>query len=377
MADKIYLLQPEAAPLYVLVSKLNKRVAINTTVQWPEDDLNPSWSTASSAAASANTNIVLLGGEGNYFNVYDLVKVPSTGEIVLVTAVAACAITAVRGFAGSTAANIPINATLVILGSAFAEGSAYSDLTTLSRVATNAYNYLQLFRKSVQVTNTMLNSELYGGNYRAYERKVKGIELMRDLERVFLFGGRIEDTSASVSSGVRRTSGGAQYYIATNSTAVGGILSEADFEAFIRTVTRYGGDEIYLFASPLIISVISQWAQGKLQMYPKDKTYGIAIAQYLSPHGTLNLIKDYMLENASTVGNITVGGVSSISYFGGDAFALKLDELVYRYLQNRDVVMEADIQHPGDDFVKDQYICEVGLEFHNEQKHGIITGVTG
>jgi len=363
--------------LYVLVSKLNKRVAINTTIQWPEDDLNPSWSTTSNTATSAALGIPLVTGEGSYFNVYDLIKVPSSGEIMLVTAVAACGVTAVRGFAGTTAAAITSGLTVVILGSAFAEGSAYSDLTTLSRVAVNAYNYLQLFRKSVQVTNTMLNSELYGGNYRAYERKVKGIELMRDMERVFLFGGRLEDTSASVTGGVRRTTGGASQYIVTNSTAVGGILAESDFEAFIRTVTRYGGDEIYLFASPLIISVISQWAQGKLQMYPKDKTYGIAIAQYLSPHGTINLIKDYMLENASTVGGITQGGVQATTYWGGDAFALKLDELVYRYLQNRDVVMEADIQHPGDDYVKDQYICEVGLEIHNEQKHGFLSGVTG
>ena len=270
MADKIYLLQPEAAPLYVLVSKLNKRVAINTTFQWPEDDLNPSWSTLTTSATSAQTNFITVTNEGSYFNVYDLIKFPSTGEICLVQTVAACGVTAVRGFAGTTAASAAANATVVILGSAFAEGSAYSDLTTLSRVATNAYNYLQLFRKSVQVTNTMLNSELYGGNYRAYERKVKGIELMRDLERVFLFGGKLEDTSLSVTGGVRRTTGGAQAFIATNVTAIGGILAEADFEAFIRTVTRFGGDEIYLFASPLIISVISQWAQGKLQMFPKD-----------------------------------------------------------------------------------------------------------
>jgi hypothetical protein len=76
--------------------------------------------------------------------------------------------------------------------------------------------------------------------------------------------------------------------------------------------------------------------------------YGIAITQYLSPHGTINLIKDYMLENA--------GSVSNTNYYGGYAFAVKLDELVYRYLQNRDVTMEADIQHPGDDFVKDKLI---------------------
>lgn len=368
MADKIFLLQPEAAPLYVLVSRLNKRVAINTTIEWPENDLNPSWSSLAATASSADTNLTVAAGEGYYFNPYDLVKIPSTGEVILVTTIADCAVTAVRGYGGTTAADAADAATMVILGPAFEEGSASTTLTTKSRQAARIYNYLQLFRKSVEVTNTMLNSELYGGNYRAYERKVKGIELMRDFERVFLYGERGEDTT-NVTSHARRTTGGADFFISSNVTAVGGILTEADFEAFIRTVTRFGGDEVYLFASPLIISVISQWAQGKLHMYPKDKTYGIAIAQYLSPHGTLNLIKDYMLENA--------GSVSDTSLYGGYAFALKLDEMVYRFLQNRDVTMEADIQHPGDDFVKDQYICEVGMEFHNQEKHGMLTGVTG
>ena len=365
-------MQPEAAPLYVLVSKLNKRVAISTTVEWPENDLNPSWSSLAAAATSAATNFTVAGGEGYYFNVYDLVKIPSTGEIILVTAIAACAITAIRAFgsvAASTTTSAANGSTLVIIGSAFEEGSSSSALVTKSRKAARVYNYLQTIRKSVEVTNTMLNSELYGGNYRAYERKVKGIELMRDIERMALYGDRLEDTTLSSPTHARRTSGGADYFISDNVTAVGGILTESDFEAFIRTVTRFGGDEVYLFASPLIISVISQWAQGKLQMYPKDKTYGIAIAQYLSPHGTLNLIKDYMLENA--------GSVSNTALYGGYAFALKLDEMVYRFLQNRDVTMEADIQHPGDDFVKDQYICEIGIELHSEEKHGILTGVTG
>lgn len=370
-ADKIFLLQPEAAPLYVLVSKLNKRPAISTTVEWPESDLNPSWASTSASATSAATNLSLGSGEGDYFNVYDLVKIPSTGEVILVTATSTCGVTAIRGYAGSTAASANTAATVLIIGSAFEEGSDSTALYTKSRAATRAYNYLQLFRKSVEVTNTMLNSELYGGDVRAFERKVKGIELMRDLERVFLYGSRSEDTTDAnlEKNHARRTTGGADYFISTNTTAIDGILSETDFEAFIRTVTRYGGEQVYLFCAPLIISIISQWAQGKLNTYPKDQTYGIAISQYLSPHGTINLVKDYMLENA--------GAVSNTSYYGGYAFALKLDDMVYRYLQNRDVTMEADIQHPGDDFVKDQYICEVGMEFHNQDKHGMLTGITG
>jgi hypothetical protein len=372
MADKIYLLQPEAAPLYVLVSRLNKRIAINTTIEWPENDLNPSWSSLSVSAGSATTGLTVADYEGSYFNKYDLVKIPSTGEIILITATATCGVTAIRGYGSTGAASAANASTMVIIGSAFEEGSASTALVTKSRKAARKFNYLQLFRKSVEVTNTMLNSELYGGNYRAYERKVKGIELMRDIERVFYFGERLEDTATGLDSSLghaRRTSGGCDFFISSNATAVGGILTESDFEAFVRSVTRFGSNEVYLFCSPLIISVISQWAQGKLNTYPKDKTYGIAISQYISPHGTVNLVKDYMLENA--------GSVSNTALYGGYAFALKLDELEYRFLQNRDVTMEADIQHPGDDFVKDQYICEIGMELHNEEKHGMLTGVTG
>ena len=95
---------------------------------------------------------------------------------------------------------------------------------------------------------------------------------------------------------------------------------------------------------------------------------GIAITQYLSPHGSVNLVKDVMLEYID---------ISNTSYYGGYAFAIELEDCVYRYLQTRDIQMETDIQAPGDDSYKDQYICEVGMEFHNEKKHGTLTGVTG
>ena len=97
--------------------------------------------------------------------------------------------------------------------------------------------------------------------------------------------------------------------------------------------------------------------------------YGIAISQYLSPHGTVNIVKDVLLENA--------GVVSNTAFYGGYAFGVMLEEIVYRYLQNRDISLETDIQLPGDDSYKDQYICEVGCEFHLEKAHGKLTGVTG
>ena len=189
---------------------------------------------------------------------------------------------------------------------------------------------------------------------------------------MFLFGEGLVDTAAGKDTSLthaRRTMKGVNSFIATNVTAVGGVLTEAGFESFLRTVFRYGGSSRYLFCSPLILSVISQWAQGKLQVFSKDKTYGVAISQLLSPQGSVNLIREFLLENA--------GSPSSTSYYAGYAFALALEEMKYRYLQNRDVQLEVDIQANGDDIVKDQYIAEVSLEFHSERMHGKLTGVTG
>lgn len=378
MSDKIYLLEPNAAPLYVLVSKLNKRVAINTTFSWIEDELNPSWGVFCVSAANTCTAMSANSTYTPYFNKGDLIKVPSTGEVMyvkwtdLTTDTTTGQICVLRAY-GTSAYNTAASASFFRIGTAFEEGSPGSDLTTKSTIVTAQTNYLQIFRTSVEITKSLANTELYGTGTgdRNYQRKKKGIELMRDLERAFLFGApKIDTTAANISAGhARRTTGGIDYFISTTATDAGGVLTEVEFETFLRTIFRWGSNTRYLLSAPLILSVISQWAQGKLQMFPSDKSYGIAISQYVSPHGTINLVKDVLLEEGGTS--------ASSSYYGGYAYAIELEELVYRYLQNRDIQLETEIQVAGDDTYKDAYICEVGMEFHSEKKHGCLYGVTG
>jgi len=362
-------LEPNAAPLYVLVSKLNKRVAINPTFQWLEDELIPTWATLSCANSANNTAFKITSGEELYFAIGDLLKFPADGEVVLVTAVSDAndTFTALRGFGTTTSGDHASAEYVFKIGTAFQEGSTASELSTKGTIVSEKTNYCQIFRKSVEITRTMANSELYGGADRPYQRKKKGIELMKEMERTFYFGEPNSQTKNSTYP--TRVTGGIDYFLSTNDTGAGGTLTESEFETFLRKVFRFGSNSRYLFSAPLILSVISMWAQGKLQMFPKDKTYGVAITQYVSPHGTVNLIKDVALEHA--------GVISNTAYYGGYAYAIELEDCVYRYLQNRDVQMETDIQAPGDDSYKDQYICEVGMEFHNEKKHGCLTGVTG
>ena len=367
MRDKIYLLEPEVAPLFVLASKLNKEAAPNPKIEWPEDELIPAWTTLSASISNSATSITVTDA---YPNKYDLIKIPSTGEVMLVTAVSGTTLTVIRAYGTTSAASADSGASVMILGPAFAEGSTNTDLVTKGLAQTIQYNYLQEFRKAVEVTETMAKTEIYGGPLRDYERRKKGVELMAAIERVFMFGERLEDTGSKDSSLVhaRRTSGGLNFFISTNRMDAQGALSEAEVETFLQKVFRYGSSTRYLFASALIMSVISSFARNKLQMFPKDTTYGIAITQWLSPHGEVYLIKENQLEHP-------IGGAET-AHYAGYAFAVDLKEVIYRYLNGYDVQLRPDIHHPGDHVLKDEYYAIVGLEVHNEKKHGVLYGVT-
>lgn len=101
---------------------------------------------------------------------YDLIKVPRTGEVMLVTDhdASSTTITVVRGYGETAAAAFVANDPAVIIGSAFQEGSANTELLTKSTRTERKYNYTQIYRKSVEITQSLANSEMYGGNDRDY-----------------------------------------------------------------------------------------------------------------------------------------------------------------------------------------------------------------
>lgn len=357
MSDTIYLLEPNAAPLYVLVSKLKKKSVFNPKFEWLEDDLNPRETTVSSSIGLTGVHLDITNS--GYVNAYDILYNTDTEEKVLVTAgTTGASLTIARGYALTTPASMTALNTLLIMGSAFEEGAAESAVLVKSTQVSNLWNYTQIFRKKVEVTGTLAASRLYGGADRNYQRKKKGIELMRDFETSFWWGSR--GASSGTTHNIR-TFRGVNGWVTTNSDTSIGTLTETEFETHLRKPFRYGSTQKYMFASPLAISVISQWAQGKLNMIPKDKTYGIAITQYLSPHGTLNLVKENLFETDKS----------------GCAFIVELGELQYVYLQGRDVKLQTNIGTIGDDLFKDQYLCEIGMELHSEKKHSKMTGISG
>ncbi len=363
VSDKIWLLEPEAAPLTMILSKLNKKTSYSPKFEWYEDVLQPHWDAINNVGGYLSTDTVLVVDNESYFKTDDLVKVPRTGEIMYVVSVntGAHTITVLRGYGTTAGAALVDDDPLLNLGNALEEGDNASAAITTSSV--QKYNYCQVFSKTVDLTDIEDASKLYGGPDRAYQRKKKGIEMLRDLEKAFLFGEPYEDTGAkdSTLSHPRRLTGGLLYFASAQYTSAGGALTEAKFNEFLRDGFRYGSKTKFMFCSPLVLSAINQFCQGKIQAGTGDKEYGTNVMTYFSPHGTVKLVNEIPLEGA---------------VYGGYGILVDMAELTYRYMNGLDIQLRTDIQGNNAHKIQDEYYGAVGLELHNPEKHRILKGVT-
>jgi hypothetical protein len=364
IADAILLLQPDASPLTVLSKRLNKKPTHNPLFQWAEDDLDPRFSANPAGSTAAATTITVTAGQGSFFQQYDLVKATATGEIFRVVSVAGDVLTVVRGVGqGGTGTIMAAAAELLLLGSAMPEGA--TSKPARSNNATMAVNYTQIFRKPVESTETWIHSDQFTTqNDWDYQLAKEGIEHLKDIEESFLQGRAMEDTSANPPT---RMTGGAIPFITTNVTNVPGTMTETSFFAALRGVFRYGSQTKTMFASGLVVDVMNAYARSKVQIPTMSQdTYGLQVVKYQSPHGTINLVRHWLLEG---------------TVYSGYAVIIDMSNVQYRYLANekgsRDTHVRENIQAPDADTQKNEYLTECGLQFGLQATHGLITGVTG
>jgi len=359
MADEIVELEPEAAPLTVLLKKLRKKTTNNHKFQWHEGERPPETDAINNGAGYADSDTSLVVDNGSYFTVGDVVKVPRTGECMLVTAISNNTLTVVRGFGETSAAALVDNDPLYIIGNANEEGATSRDINT--RTETLQYNFTQIFRTPIGVTGTAAAERYYGPDERANQRAYRGIQHLVEIEKSFLFGERYEDTSGTHP---RRTTRGVLAWLSTNVTDAGGALTETEFDEWLEGVFRYsapdGSSTKILLASARLVSIINAWGKDKLETVPRDQVYGLRLLRYRSPHGELLITKHHLLKDAT------------YGYYG---IALDLANLYYRPLRGRDTHLNTEIQANNEDAVVDEWFTEAGLELRLEKTHGYIYNV--
>ena len=360
MAQKILLLEPDSAPLTVITKNIEKKKTGNPKFSWMEDELDPRFDRINDVAGYDDDDTDIEVDNGAYFQVQQIIYVPRTGEQMRVTAIADDVLTVVRGV-GSTAAALVDDEELLIANTAQPEGDASKPARTRNPVP--VFNYTQIIRDEWDATETERHSEFEADDDWEHQALKKGIEHKKNIEYALMVGAPSEDTT---SGQARRTTGGFSHFVSSNVTDAGGALTELEFFTALRPAFRYGAKEKWGFASALCVDVLNGFPRGKLEVRQSEKTFGLRVMQYISPHGTLNLVTHWLLEGDT---------------LGGQVWIMDSDVVKYRYLQNkrgsRDTMIRKEIQNNDVDGRKDEYLTEMGMQFGLERRHAKIIGVTG
>lgn len=364
VADAISLLDVNSYPLLAILTNAGKDPVtkegkamkkVETTdpqFKWFEDEFGKRQLTGSSTVDPDGGNLTVTG-QSQYLQAGDVIVVAAQKWVFQVLSISD-ADTVVVGaeLGGATGSAASAAGDVWLIGNANEEGAGLRDIK--STIAAEIYNYCQIFRTPIGITETAKNTKTWTKeNDFDFQRRKKGIEHMVDIERAFLFGKR-----GIVTTGThpKRFSAGILSRISTYATA--GVDTESEFESWLESLFAHGNPEKYLFSSAPVVSMINGWAKGKLQIMPKEKTYGLKITTYESPHGTLHIIKHPLL-TGTTYGNYAVG--------------LDMECLTYRYLSNRDTKLLTNRQAPGEDSQVDEYLSEVGLQMEQEKRHAVMS----
>ena len=266
-------LEPDKAPLTVLAKMTNVASVGTSEFFWFEDELKPRWDAINNAGGYSNADTDLVVDTPTIFTKGDLVKVPRTGEVMLVLSVndATKTLTVKRGFGVTTPAALNDDEPLLIIGSASEEGSKARQVNLRQPVKKS--NFTGIIKTPVAITGTAAAERMRGINERTRLQRKWGIEHAVDIERMFLFGEPKEDLSKELTGdGPLRTSGGVLYFCTENRIDFGGTPTEAAFVEALEQAFRYGSQEKLALCSARWLTVIEMWAKEKIRVLSRRQT---------------------------------------------------------------------------------------------------------
>ena len=345
---------PDASPFTVIMMRARKQPVNSTEFHWWESEVGGYWAEFTAAATANETTLSVT--DATIFAAKDIIKVPSTGEIMFVTSsnLTAKTITVVRGYGLTLPQAIEQGASLHRMGNAMEENSLSPEPKT--QQPRKIYNYTQVVRTPLSGSwQAEHDPTRAGGNERNRLRRDKSIDHRLDLERILLFGEPKEDPNEK-----RRMTGGILYFIETNVYDVSGPLTDDDMEQFCEmlfTTAPSTKKRKLLVCSPRILTQVSKFAKEKLIVRQDETTYGVQITQYRSAHGVLNMVTSYTFERD----------------YAGMGIAVDMDHIYYR--PRRDTTLRTNIQENDRDGWKDEYFTEFGVKVELERTHAVLTGV--
>ena len=169
--------------------------------------------------------------------------------------------------------------TLNLVSTPMPEGSSSGDGDATGITGQVEYNCTQIFRKDIVLSGTALAINVFGNVDNQLNRQTAFAlgELARDLNRVALFGRRVEATAAA------RGEAGGLYFFGTGSGALaldaeGATLNSGLVNDAAQQVMKEGGDPAQILCSPGQARVLSNEYRSQLQIVRSDDRRGAYVA---------------------------------------------------------------------------------------------------
>ena len=363
VSDLVALASPYETPLLDALGD-PARAARSTVHEWLEDTLLPNTDKINDSTYTnplTDTQFVVLNA--NRFRVGDQIKVETSAEVMLVTAVdtGTNTLTVVRGYGGTTAAALANNQVINILGNASLEGDSADAARFNAR--TRKTNYTQIFASTVEVSGSELAVKQIGVADEAdYQKQQRLRELLRDLENCVI-NGRSPAANPEGSASVRRTMKGIIGFVTTNKFTPGAggfpsdtFITEENLNLALREIWKAASGQVDL----IVVNGrdkrrINEFVGTNQRFTPEDRTFAKVIGTYESDYGVCRIALSRWVPN---------GTVLLL-----DSSRVEVMPLAGRSFHYKPLGATGDRE-------SGQVIGEYTLELRNENAHGVITGLT-
>lgn len=364
-----------SAPIFALTARAQKDSTDDPEFSWWDEPNDLVRLTVNGALVAADTTVIVDSVDPSTSlpgNVWGLAKHLKPGDLLLVepaadavaftheylevvSVVSDTQFTVRRGAAGSTAGSIADDASLLLMGSNYAEGTGAP--RAASRNPIKYSNFTQIFKDGYEITGTAEQTKTRTGDPVKNDKKRKSFDHARAIELAMLFG-RKSETTGDNGKPLRTMDGIRRFIPAATTTVFTAASTLNDFMDAVAPVFDFdteAGDTRIAFMGNSGINALNQAignASGQsalnINYQGQTKVYGMNFNEYILPQGRL-LLRTHPLMNRHAL-------------YKNSMFILDFSAIRWRPMKNRDTKFQDNIQNNDEDLRRGQWITEAGIE---------------
>lgn len=345
-------------PIFALSSRAGKKTVTDPEYSWWAEPNNLIRLTVNGALVAGDTTCVVdsadptastlnaLYGVASHLKQGDQLLVEPSADhatfdhevIEVVSVQSDTTFTIQRSAQGTTAATIADNASLLLIGSAYGEGTAAP--AARSRNPVKYSNYVQIFKDTYEISGTADKTHARTGDAWSNDKRRKAFDHARNIEMSLLFGRKNESTDSNGKP--KRTTNGLRPQVG-NVTVFGAAVTIASFETAIAPVFDFdagGSDNVRIcFAGNTarleMGKVLQAATAASIEIGPIVKLWGMEFEEWRTPLGRL-LFRTHPL-------------MSQHPLYKSSAFVLDFAAVKYVTLPGRDTRTKDDVQAKDED----------------------------